>query len=136
MEPIIMDYAKHELGVIPNDWLILHATNALFAATPDGISPDHTLIVEVKTTMDPWDDALNGNLKAIPITYRRQMCWQKYCTGAETAVLAWTLTERAEDGTLYTPWLEPRWIVLDDEDDMLDALIAGAQKVLDARSNF
>lgn len=136
MEPIIMDWAKRELGAIPNDWLILHPSNPLFAATPDGISPDHTLIVEAKTTTEPWDAALDGNQKAIPITYRRQAVWQKYCTGAETVVLAWMLTERADDGTLYTPWLEPRWVVLEDDDDMLAALIVGAQKVLDARSNF
>lgn len=134
MEPVIMQFAKREFGLIPSDWLILDRLQPLYGATPDGISPDHTLIGECKTTTDPWDGA-ESNPKKIPIKYRRQVQWQLLVTGAQSAVLLWTLTERDSSGELYTPWLEPRSVIIEPDSAMRTELMQAADKVLRARAD-
>lgn len=134
MEPVLMDFGKRALGVIPNDWLILARDNALYGATPDGLSPDHTLIAECKTTTDPWDGA-ETNLRKIPVTYRRQIQWQLLVTGADCCALVWTLTERDDNGDLFTPWLDPRHVLIEPDEEMQRELLSAAERVLDARND-
>ena len=74
-EPFIAQVVKERYGIMPNDWLIAKddGLSRWQMATPDGLSLDHSVIAEIKTTGKPLD--------TIPIGYKRQMQWQMYCTG-------------------------------------------------------
>jgi len=108
-------WVKDQFGVMPNEWLISHGTEAHHLATPDGISLSHDVISEVKTTGKDWDPM------KIPIQYRRQVQWQMHVTGTSVCVFAWML--RLDLGGIYQPgWFEPKWVEIVRDDDMVAEL--------------
>jgi predicted phage-related endonuclease len=117
--PISMQL-KESHGIMPNDWLISSAISDHYLATPDGLSQNHTLISEVKTTGKDW------NPEKIPAQYMRQVQWQLFVTGAERCVFAWLLREE-RDGVFVPAWFEPRVVMVERDEKM----IAGLMKVAD-----
>jgi predicted phage-related endonuclease len=86
------------------------------------LTPDHTLISEIKTTGQDWDE------KSIPIAYRRQVQWQLYVTGAEKCLFAWML--RMDVGGTFAPaWFEPKTRWLERDEDMISVLVECAEKL-------
>ena len=76
-EAHIAHVVKERYGILPNDWLLCAdgAGNEWQLATPDGLSLDHSLIGEYKTSGKPLDK--------VPANYMRQVQWQLYVSGAE-----------------------------------------------------
>jgi putative phage-type endonuclease len=124
MEPFISLWVKDLFGVIPNEWLIGHETRPEFVATPDGLSWHDPIISEVKTTGTDW-----GEWNKVPISYRRQVQWQMYVTGAEQCIFAWLLREEKE-GRFQSPWLEPKALTVDRDEQQIEKLIDVAEKLL------
>lgn len=112
-----------KFGVLPNEWLIAHAENSRYLATPDGLSIGHEIISEVKTTGKDWGDK-------IPIQYRRQVQWQMFVTGVDKCVFAWMLRVDSVGG--FVPgWFEPKVTEIDRDDKMIDELSGVADRLLD-----
>jgi len=120
-EAHIAHVVKERYGIMPNDWLICAdgAGNEWMLATPDGLSLDHTLIGEYKTSGKPLDK--------VPANYMRQVQWQLMVSGAEKCLFAYEL--RLEGPAGFAPGfdVECQWIERDDE--MIEALIKVAQEV-------
>jgi predicted phage-related endonuclease len=122
MEPVISRTVHTEFGILPNEWLIRNDKYPHHLATPDGLSPDHTLISEVKTTGLDWDK------KSLPIQYRRQVQWQLHVTGAERCLFAYML--RLEEQGVFAPaWFEPKSLWIERDEAMIDALISTANRL-------
>jgi putative phage-type endonuclease len=120
MEPVISRTVHTKYGILPNEWLIRHANHPHHLATPDGLSLDHELISEVKTTGQDWED------KSIPIQYRRQVQWQLHVTGAKRCLFAYM--KRLEvDGVFAPAWFEPKCLWIERDEDMISALIITAE---------
>jgi putative phage-type endonuclease len=120
MEPVVSRTVHTKYGILPNEWLIRHANHPHHLATPDGLSLDHELISEVKTTGQDWED------KAIPIQYRRQVQWQLHVTGAKRCLFAYM--KRIEvDGVFAPAWFEPKCLWIERDEDMIGALIITAE---------
>lgn len=115
-------HLKASLGVMPNDWLIRHPNYPHHMATPDGISLDHEVISEVKTTGKDWDP------DKIPIQYRRQVQWQLYVTGARECVFAWMLREE-RDGAFLPAWFDPKVIRIPRDEEMIAELVMVADRL-------
>lgn len=125
-EAWIVDNLPAEYGLEPNDWLIArdNLANAWQLATPDALSPDWTIIGEVKTTGKDWDG------QTIPIQYRRQVQWQLYVTGAERCVFAWLLrVAHQATGEFQPGWFEPKHRIIERDEAMITELIATAEKL-------
>lgn len=123
-EAHIMLAVKEAHGVFANDWLIRSAESPLHLATPDGLSLDHTLIAEVKTTGKDW-----GSAAKIPPHYRRQVQWQLYVTGAERCVFAWMLRAVSPEG--FVPaWLEPKMGFIERDQQEIEQLLEVADRLL------
>lgn len=110
-------------GILECGWLI-RGEYPLHAATPDGLSPDHRLIAEVKTTGTDW--------RTIPAQYRRQVQWQLYVTGAERCLFLWDLRLVDDLGGFYRPWLEPKHEWIDRDDDEIAILREVARELEEA----
>jgi len=118
--PIAM-WLKDEFGVMPNDWTICHKTNQHYRATPDGLSLDHSLISEIKTTGKDFDFE-------VPIGYMRQMQWQMYVTDTSECIFAWMLREETDEG--FIPgWFEPKTMRVKRDDDHINSLVITAEKL-------
>jgi predicted phage-related endonuclease len=128
-EPIIMRYAHHEFGVLPSDWLLAAADNPLHIATPDGLSPDHRTIAEVKTTGTDWGDK-------IPIKYRRQVQWQLHVSDAERCLFLWQLRVPNDRSWFYMPWLEPKHVWISRDPKMISELVGVADRLLSLDGSF
>jgi putative phage-type endonuclease len=125
MEGYISMWVKDKYGVIPNEWLLRHETIPEFVATPDGVTWDSpTIISEVKTTGTDW-----GEWRKVPIAYRRQVQWQMFVAGAEQCVFAWLLREE-QGGRFMSPWLEPKGIIVDRDEEEIGKLSVVADKLL------
>lgn len=122
-EAEIMRYAHDEHGILPSDWLIAAEQNRRHIATPDGLSPDHTLIAEVKTTGADWGDK-------IPIKYRRQVQWQLHVSGADRCLFLWQLRVPDDHGWFYMPWLEPKHVWIERDPKMITELVSVADQLL------
>lgn len=122
-ESEIMRFAHEEHGVLPSDWLICAAGDRRQMATPDGLSPDHSLIAEAKTTGKDWGDS-------IPIAYRRQVQWQLHVTGAERCLFLWQLRIPDDHGWFYMPWLEPKHKWIERDPKMISELVGTADRLL------
>jgi hypothetical protein len=119
--PIGLDLLK--FGVLPNEWLISHEKNPRYLATPDGLSLDHDLISEIKTTGRDWG-------KSIPIQYRRQVQWQLNVTGAEKCVFAWMLRAKSVAG--FVPgWIEPKTVIIERDEKIIADLSEVADRLLE-----
>lgn len=128
-EAEIMRYAHQEHGILPSDWLLTAEDDRRHLATPDGLSPDHTLIAECKTTGKDWGDS-------IPIKYRRQVQWQLYVTGAVQCLFLWQLRTPDERGWFFMPWLEPKSLWIDRDDTEIQKLISTADRLLALDGGF
>lgn len=117
---------KDQFGIFENDWLICadgHENRWMFA-TPDGLSLDHQTIAEVKTTGKDW-----GELKSIPINYRRQVQWQLHVTGAERCVFGWVLRHQVDEDVFVPAWFEPKTVIMERDQKMIDELIDVAKRL-------
>ncbi|MDP5128468.1 MAG: hypothetical protein NWP37_01695, partial [Pontimonas sp.] len=103
----------------PNDWLIAKDADELRwqMATPDGLSPGHDLIAEVKTTGRDW-----GEWRHVPGNYHRQVQWQLYVTGASACVFGWMLREK-KNGEMVPGWPGPKFVVVERDDALIERLI-------------
>ena len=123
-ESWIVRSLKNEYGVLPNDWLIAHEKHDWMMATPDGLSLDHSRIVEVKTTGKDW-----GEWSKVPIGYRRQVQWQLEVTGATDCVFAWVVRKELADGSLVPAWFEPKVVVVERDEKMIEELLDVADRL-------
>ena len=120
-EAHIAHVVKERYGILPNDWLLCAdgAGNEWQMATPDGLSLDHTVIGEYKTSGKPLDK--------VPANYMRQVQWQLYVTGAEKCLFAYELRLEGPEG--FVPGFDVKCQWIDRNEEMISELILTAQKV-------
>ena len=120
-EAYIAHYVKERFGVMPNSWLICAEGlgNEWMMATPDGLSGDHKIIGEYKTS--------GKSLSRIPLNYMRQIQFQLMVTGAEQCVFAWE--QRLEGPYGFVPGLEIETQVVDRDEKMIKSLIEVAERL-------
>ena len=120
-EAYIAHVVKERYGILPNDWLVCAdgAGNEWMMATPDGLSLDHKVIGEYKTS--------GKSLEKVPANYMRQVQWQLYVTGAEKCLFAYELRLEGPEGFVPGFDVECQWIERNEE--MISELIVTAQKV-------
>jgi hypothetical protein len=120
-EAYIAHVVKERYGILPNDWLLCAdgAGNEWQMATPDGLSLDHKLIGEYKTSGKPLDK--------VPANYMRQVMWQLYVTGAEHCLFAYELRLEGPEGFVPGMDVECQWIERDEK--MIGDLIKVAEEV-------
>lgn len=128
MEPVIARFVHSDHGILPNEWLIRHAEFKHHLATPDGLSPDHLHIAEIKTTGRDWET------EAIPIQYRRQVQWQLHVTGADACLFAW-LRRFEIDGELAPAWWKPKYLWIERDSEMIESLIDTANRLWERVNN-
>jgi len=121
--PLAM-FLKERHEVMPNEWLIAHESRPAHLATPDGLSLDHTVISEIKTTGKDW------NPSRIPVQYRRQVQWQLHVTGAARCVFAWMLREE-RDGLFVPAWWEPDVVWFERDEEMILELVKVADELME-----
>jgi hypothetical protein len=122
-EPYIAEFVKQRHGLLANDWLISAggrmSPDRWMMATPDGLSLDHTMIGEYKTSGKPLDK--------IPAHYMRQIQWQMWVTDAASCVFAWELRMDAPGG--FAPGFEISTQVILRDDELIKKLVAVAEQV-------
>jgi hypothetical protein len=120
-EAYIAHVVKERYGILPNDWLLCAdgAGNEWQMATPDGLSLDHTMIGEYKTS--------GKSLEKVPANYMRQVQWQLYVTGAEKCLFAYELRLEGPEGFVPGFDVECQWI--DRDEKMIADLIKVAEEV-------
>ena len=122
-EPHIAQVVKERHGIMPNDWLISrdNGLRRWQMATPDGLSLDHTVIAEIKTTGKGFD--------TVPAHYMRQMQWQMHVAGeqVERCLFAWELRMEGPNG--FAPGFDVNTQWVERNDDMIRDLIAVAEQV-------
>jgi hypothetical protein len=120
-EAYIAHVVKERYGILPNDWLLCAdgAGNEWQMATPDGLSLDHTMIGEYKTSGKPLDK--------VPANYMRQVMWQLYVTGAQRCLFAYELRLEGPEGFVPGFDVECQWI--DRDEKMIADLIKVAEEV-------
>lgn len=120
-EAHIAHVVKERYGILPNDWLICAdgLGNQWQMATPDGLSLDHTVIGEYKTS--------GKSLQKVPANYMRQVQWQLYVTGAEKCLFAYELRLEGPEGFVPGFDVECQWIERNEE--MISELVVTAQTV-------
>ena len=123
-ESNIIDKLAERFDIAGNDWLIASTEASWMMATPDGLSPDHGTIVEVKTTGRDW-----GSYDWVPIYYKRQVQWQLFVTGAEECVFAWMLREKSPDGSFVPAWAGPKYVTVKRQQRMIDQCLETAHKL-------
>ncbi len=121
-EPFIALELKDRFGVMPNEWLISFddGLRRWQMATPDGLSVDHTVIAEIKTSGKPLDQ--------IPIHYRRQIQWQLHVTGAERCLFAYELRMEGPEGFVPGFDVQTQWV--DRDEEMIAGLLQVAEQVM------
>jgi putative phage-type endonuclease len=128
MEPVISRTVHTKYGILPNEWVIRHEKFAHHLATPDGLSPAHLEISEVKTTGQDWEE------RSIPIQYRRQVQWQLHVTGANACLFAYM--QRLDVGGVFAPaWFEPKCLWIQRDEGMIEALISTADALWERVQN-
>jgi hypothetical protein len=120
-EAYISQVVKDRYGILSNDYLLCAdgAGNEWQMATPDGLSLDHKLIGEYKTSGKPLDK--------VPANYMRQVQWQLYVTGAEKCLFAYELRLEGPEGFVPGFDVECQWI--DRDEKMIADLIKVAEEV-------
>jgi hypothetical protein len=120
-EAYIAHVVKERYGILPNDWLLCAdgPGNEWQMATPDGLSLDHTMIGEYKTSGKPLDK--------VPANYMRQVQWQLYVTGAKQCVFAYELRLEGPEG--FVPGMDVECQVVERDEKMIGDLIKVAQEV-------
>jgi predicted phage-related endonuclease len=125
-EDWVIEKIAREYDIRPNDVLIA-GENRQHLATPDGLSTDHTVIAEVKTTGRDW-----RTVEKLPVKYKRQIQWQLHVTGADFCVVAWLLRDVTDTGFMVPAWFRPKVGVLERDDKMIEQLVDVAGRLLDA----
>ena len=125
-EPWIAHHVKDEFGVLPNDWLIRSEQAAWHLATPDGLSLNHKVIGEYKTSGKPLDK--------IPVHYMRQIQWQLHVTGADYCVFAYEL--RVDTPTGYAPGFDIPTQIVERDDKEIAKLILVAEQLQEHAVNL
>ena len=122
-ERYVMQAARCE-GILPNDWLI-RGEVPWHLGTPDGLSPDHTLIGEAKT----------GRVmpKSPPRKHRDQCQWNMWVTGAERCLYLFQQRAVASDGSFYLVGLEPAAWWIDRDEKRIRELVEVADRVMEAK---
>lgn len=122
-EPYIAQVVKERYGLLPNDWLISAgislSPDRWMMATPDGLSLDHTMIGEYKTSGKPLDK--------IPAHYMRQIQWQMWVTDAESCVFAYELRLDAPGG--FAPGFDVDCQIVERDDKLIKELVSVAEKL-------
>jgi hypothetical protein len=124
-ESALIDKLSTQFDLEPNDWLIAKddSENRWQMATPDGLSPGHELIAEVKTTGRDW-----GEWRAVPGHYQRQVQWQLYVTGAASCVFGWML-RTTRQGDMVPAWPGPKFVVVNRDEALIQRLIVVAENL-------
>lgn len=114
----IIDKLATIIDITPNDWLISKdlGDNRWQMATPDGLSSDHTIIAEVKTTGRDWE-----SWAKVPPHYQRQVQWQLHVTGAQGCVFAWML-RGTKAGEFIPAWPGPKYVEVERDDALISRL--------------
>ena len=123
-EPYIAEVVKERFGVMPNDWVISKggklSPDRWMMSTPDGLSLDHKVIGEYKTSGSPLG-------KTIKAEHVRQMQWQMWVTGAQSCVYAFE--ERQEGPNGFAPGFDVECRVVERDENLIKELVAVAEKV-------
>ncbi len=123
-EPLIARLLKESHAVLANDWLIAAKDAPHEMATPDGLSLDHLVISEIKTTGTDWE-----TLADVPKRYHRQVQWQLHVTDAELCWFAFML--RVDSPTGFQPaWLEPRVFPIERDESLISELRETAHELM------
>lgn len=124
-ESALMEKLGTQFDLAGNDWLIAKdaETNRWQMATPDGLSPSHELIAEVKTTGRDW-----GQWRSVPGHYQRQVQWQLYVTGAASCVFGWML-RTTKAGLMVPAWAGPKFVVVERDEALIERLITVAENL-------
>lgn len=124
-ESALIEKLASQFALEANDWLIAKdaAENRWQMATPDGLSPTHDLIAEVKTTGRDW-----GDWRAVPGHYQRQVQWQLHVTGAESCVFGWMLRTTIA-GEMVPAWPGPKFVVVSRDDALIERLVTVAENL-------
>jgi predicted phage-related endonuclease len=124
-EASLIEKLSTQFDLEPNDWLIAKddSENRWQMATPDGLSPGHELIAEVKTTGRDW-----GEWRAVPGHYQRQVQWQLYVTGATSCVFGWML-RTTRQGDMVPAWPGPKFVVVNRDEALIEKLIGVAENL-------
>lgn len=125
-EPIIAEFGRTTLGLIPSSALLIDPDRPLYGATPDAITVDGSMIGEYKTTIHDWAD-----WSEVPARYRDQMLWQMFVTGARTGKL---LFEPHDDYIPLYPF--PKVFDLEYDEDRVAELVAVADQFLASGGEF
>ena len=114
----IIDKLATVIDITPNDWLISKdlEDNRWQMATPDGLSSDHSVIAEVKTTGKDW-----GSWAKVPGHYQRQVQWQLHVTGAGGCVFAWML-RATKNGEFIPAWPGPKYVEVERDESLISRL--------------
>jgi hypothetical protein len=122
-EPFIAQVVKERFGVMPNEWVISKggplSPDRWQMATPDGLSLDHKICGEYKTSGKPLDK--------IPAHYMRQCQWQLHVTGCEQLIFAYELRLDAPGG--YAPGFDVVTQLVERNEKLIQELVAVAEKV-------
>lgn len=121
-ESYIAGFVNELYAVEPNEWLIA-GDNPRHLATPDGLSKNHDVIGEYKTTGKDWK-----TVEKLPIRYRRQIQWQMHVTGATRCVVAWLVREEI-DGQFVPATFKPSFGVLERDEEMINDLVVTADRL-------
>jgi len=124
-EPIILDHAHREFGILPSDWLIAARHNRAELGTPDGVSPDHRLIAEAKT---------GGTIpRSVPRQHFDQCQWNLAVTDAERCLYLFQHRVRTDHGTFRLGLWEPITFWVDRDDQRIAELREIAAALMEAR---
>jgi hypothetical protein len=121
-ESHIADYVEKAFQVSPNEWLVA-GENPMHLATPDGISENHTVIGEYKTTGKDW-----GHVEKLPLRYKRQIQWQLHVTGAQSCIVSWLVREEV-DGEFVPAAFTPVSGIMFRDEDMIAELVTVADRL-------
>jgi len=121
----IIEKLQTVVDIEPNDWLIAKDSDEKkwMMATPDGLSQDHKVIAEVKTTGRDW-----GRWPQVPGNYHRQVQWQLFVTGADVCVFAWMLRVN-KAGEMVPGWPGPKYVEVERDETLMERLEETAHRL-------
>lgn len=124
-EAALITKLASQFSLEENDWLIAKDAdeNRWQMATPDGLSPHHDLIAEVKTTGRDWEE-----WRFVPGHYQRQVQWQLHVTGATQCVFGWMLRVNAQ-GEMVPGWPGPKFVVVERDEALIERLVEVARNL-------
>jgi hypothetical protein len=59
-----------------------------------------------------------------------------HVTGAKQCIFGWLLRAEADNGEFVPAWLEPKWVVIFRDDEMIEQLIEVAQRFMTDFTNY